>query len=275
MKKTNTLPALLATVALAIPTANAATVLYSSNFSGSSGTNLNGTAVITSGATLAQHAQYGTSATETWTASTLFKADGSFARGSGANNPVNRASGTLFFDPQNGYVYTLTMTTNFAVVAGVNDWFATGFFMQDNYSAATQIANGATVWALTRPGSTNVNGDQVAHYNLAGGPNSPAVAMLAEDITAPSTITIVLDTTAGTGNWSASYYAGAVSVSNLLRTVADLNAVDIDGVGIGVSLDSATVSTGKFQSFELSVVPEPSVSILCGLGGLALLRRRR
>jgi hypothetical protein len=275
MEKTYTLPALLATVALAIPTANAATVLYSSNFSGSSGTNLNGTAVITSGATLAQHAQFGTSATETWTASTLFKADGSFAHSGSVDTTNHRASGTLFFDPQNGYVYTLTMTTNHSVISSSNDWFATGFFMQDNYSGAMQVANGATVWALTRPGSTNVNGDQVAHYNLAGGANLSAVTMLAEDITAPSTITIVLDTTLGTGNWSASYYAGAVSVSNLLRTVADLNAVDIDGVGIGVGLDTSTVPSGRFQSFELSVVPEPSAAILCGLGGLALLRRRR
>jgi hypothetical protein len=146
--------------------------------------------------------------------------------------------------------------------------------MQNNYSGTVNAANGGTVWALTRPGSTNANGDQVAHYNLAGGANPPTPpAMLAEQTTAPSTLTIVLDTTLGTGNWSATYSVG----NSVLRTVADLNAVDIESVGIGAGLETSATynNANRFQSFELSVVPEPSATILLGLGSLTLLRRRR
>jgi hypothetical protein len=240
-------------LSLAIPNAKASLVLYSSTFTGPSGTDLHGTAVTTSGATAAQHAQYGTSATATWSAAARLKADGSFVHnGMGYNsttNTVNRASGTLLFDPQDGYVYTLTMTTNYVAIAPITDWFAMGFFMQPNYTGAIQVANGATVWALTRPGSGNTNGDQVAHYNLAGGTGAQGAPSASEVTTAPSTLKIVLNTTAGTGNWSATYYVNDA----VLATKADLNAVDIDAVGIGVGLDAASFSGGKFQSFELSV----------------------
>ena len=257
-EKTSQITTLLATLVLAIPTANASLVLYSSTFSGSSETDLNGTAVNASGATGAQHTQYGTSATATWSAATSLKADGSFVHTPLANNAANRVSGTLPFAPQNGHVYTLTMTTNHAVAAGIADWFATGFFMQPGYSGMTHATNGATVWALTRPGSGNSNGDQVAHYNLSGGAGSVGAPSASEDTTAPSTLTIILDTTGGTGNWSATYHVG----NDVLASVADLNAVDIESVGIGVTIDQATFSGGKFQSFELSVAGDETAPVI-------------
>jgi hypothetical protein len=272
MIKTKHLPALLATLALANPAANAAIMLYSSTFSGSSGTNLNTTAVTTSGATGSQHTLYGTSASAAWSAATRFKADGSFTH-TGTVSTLNRGSATLPFTPQNGFVYTLKMTTNYAVLAPNTDWFATGFFMQNNYSGTVNAANGGTVWALTRPGSGNANGDQVAHFNLAGGAGAQGAPSASEDTSAPSTLTIVLDTTAGTGNWSATYSVG----NDVLASVADLNAVDIESVGIGAGLETSATynNANRFQSFELSVVPEPSATILLGLGSLTLLRRRR
>ncbi|MCU0795051.1 MAG: PEP-CTERM sorting domain-containing protein [Akkermansiaceae bacterium] len=259
---------ILSTMVLAAPTASASIVLYSSSFGGSSGTNLNGTALTTSGATGAQHALYGTSASATWSAATAFKADGSFA--DGGTDTTSRSSATIAFTPQNGYVYQMQMTTNLADNLTSDPFHLVGFFMASGYTGNPNAAGGATVWALTRPGTPTI-ADQVAHFALAGGAGN--VGQLAEDSTAPSTLRITLDTTGGTGNWSATYHVGNGSGGfNLLGSVADLGAVDIESVGIGVyNRDFAH----NFQSFELSVIPEPSTAILGGLGFVVLLRRRR
>jgi hypothetical protein len=262
----------LAVLVLAAPAANASIVLYSSSFGGSSGTNLNGTAVTTSGATGAQHIQYGTSASAAWSAATAFKADGSFVQSGAFNSTANRVSATIAFTPQNGYVYNLTMTTGFTQVPVVAEaaFHALGYFETSGYTGNINSATGAGVWALTRPGDTTAV-DQVAHYNVTGGAGN--VGQLAEDTTAPSTLRITLDTTGGAGNWAATYYVGDGSGGfNLLGSAADLNAVAIGSVGIGVYNADGTAN---FQSFELSVVPEPSAALLGSLGMLALLRRRR
>ena len=233
-------------------------VLYSTSFVGSGGANLNGQAVTTSGATPAQHALFGTSATATWTAATKLKADGTYTHTSAANTTEN-ASGTLPFTPRNGYLYTLAMTTDVNFTGTLNQgWFASGFLMQPGYSGAAATAGGATVWALTRPGNTDptVN-DQVAHYNLAGG--AGARTLSTEDSSAPTTLRLILDTTRGTGNWSAHYFAG----QELLASVADLEAVDIESVGIAVNLRNP--NPGRFQSFELSVAGEDPTAPLITL----------
>jgi hypothetical protein len=262
----------LAAFLLAVPAANASIVLYSSSFAGSSGTNLNGTTVTTSGATGAQHTQYGTSASATWTATTAFKANGSFVESGAFNSTANRVSATLVFTPQNGFVYNLTMTTSFTQVPTVGEaaFHSVGYFETAAFSGNINSATGSGVWALTRPGDTTTV-DQVAHYNVTGGAGN--VGQLAEDPTAPSTLRITLDTTGGAGNWAATYYVGNGSGGfNLLGSVADLNAVTIGSVGIGVyNADGAA----NFQSLELSVVPEPSAMLLSGLGMLGFLRRRR
>ena len=269
MKSTKLLS--LATFALAAPAANAAAImLYSSSFAGSSGVNLNTTAVTTTGATAAQHTQYGTSISAAWTAATNFKANGSFT--DGGTDAASRASATLGFTPQNGYVYNVTMTTNLVDNVTSDPFHIVGFFMAPNYTGSANTAGGATVWALTRVGFPGFV-DQVAHYLLAGGQGNFNPTNTVEDTTAPSTLRITLDTTGGTGNWAATYYVGdGAGGFNSIGSVADLGAVDIESVGIGVYNRDQNYN---FQSFELSVVPESSAALLGGLGFLALLRRRR
>lgn len=261
----------LGILALAAPGANAAIVLYSSGFGGSAATNLNGTAVTTSGATLAQHAQYGTNASASWSAATNFKANGNFDH-TAASGTTQSFSGTLAFTPQNGHVYQLSMTTDVDFTAPKQvGWFASGFFENSAYTgAATSAGGGGTVWMLTRPGDPTVGfSDQVAHYNPTAGTGAQTFDPLAENTSAPSTLTIVLDTTGGTGNWSARYYVG----STLAASVADLGAVTISSVGIAANLRED--NPARFQSFELSVIPEPSAAMIGGLGLMVLLRRRR
>lgn len=244
----------LAAFALGVLETNADIVLYSSSFDGAGGTNLNGTPTITSGATAAQHAQYGTSATATWSAATAFKTDGSFAESGAYNSTANRTSATLVFTPQDGYVYNLTLTTSFTQLPNPAEaaFHAVGFLETSGYTGNINSSTGAAVWALTRPGDPGSD-DQVAHYNASGGAgNKNAIPTTVEDTTAPSTLRITLDTTGGSGNWSATYHVGNGSGGfTQLASVADLNAVNIGSVGIGVyNADGAA----KFQSFELSVV---------------------
>jgi hypothetical protein len=256
---------ILAGLALAAGAVRADVALYSSTFRGSSGANLHGQPVDTSGATASQHARYGTRVSATWAADWKFKADGSFAFAGAAAD--NRRGASIPFTPQNGYEYTLRMTTDFAATAAGQGWYATGYFMAPHYAMNINLDGGATVWALTRPGETMAGqADQAAHFELTGGTGVQSAARGSwEDTTAPSTLSIVLDTTGGTGNWSARYYAGEVAPANLMAEVADLNDVHIESVGIGVSLTSA--STGRFQSFALRVAEPAGAMRLHDRGG--------
>ena len=244
----------LAVFTLGVTEANADIVLYSASFGGALGSTLNGQAVDTSGATGAQHTLFGTSTSATWSAAAKFKADGSYAESGSNNSPTgnNRNSASILFTPQNGYVYNLTVTSSFTQISPAA-FHAVGFFMAPNYTGSPNTAGGMTVWALTRPGDASFD-DQTAHYHVTGGATGiPAnVGTGNLDTTAASTLRITLDTTLGAGDWKATYHVGNGSGGfNLLGSVADLNAVDIESVGIGVYNGDGSAN---FQSFELSVV---------------------
>jgi len=272
MKRTtaNALPFFAAVVvALSAGTAAqaASIVLYSTDFTTGSG-DLNGESVVTSGATAAQHTQYGTNAGETWTAGSGFNADGTYTW-DGNNN--FRQSATLSFTPQDGYVYTLTMTTDYAYNATSAGWHATGFFATDNYTGQPTVNGGPSVWALTRPGrdaALSENNDQTTFLDANGGTGGGVSGVF--DATAPSTLTIVLDTTLGAGDWSAEYFVSGSSV----RTESDLDATAIQSVGIAALYNGA--DTAAFQSLEFSVnvIPTPA-AMPAGLAMLGMFAARR
>lgn len=260
MMNTKTAFSLAAAAALTAGSAQASIVLYSTDFTIGTGL-LNGKVVDTSGATTAQHAQYGTTENEAWTAGSLFQADGTYDGVS--NSSTTRLSATLSFTPQNGYVYELSYTSNFANGTNGNGWHAGGFFAANNYTANVLADGAGSVWGLT---GTN----QTLFLDLNGGNNDRVgTNVIVNGSTTPTTLTFILDTTGGTGDWSAEWFVNGTSH----RTVADLNAVQIKSVGIGALYFEA--GTAAFQSFELSVIPEPSSTMLIGLGGLMLALRRR
>jgi hypothetical protein len=137
---------------------NADIILYSSSFGGSSATNLQGQAVVTSGATSSEHIHYGTSASATWSANTRFKADGSTAGASGT-------SATLGFTPQNGHVYNLTVTTSFVQLATAS-FHAMGYFKTSGFTGNINSATGSQVWALTRPGDASFDNQEIGRAHV-------------------------------------------------------------------------------------------------------------
>lgn len=87
---------------------------------------------------------------------------------------------------------------------------------------------------------------------------------------------VVLDTTGGTGNWTATWFAKNSSDTtftevrvNTLLTSVDITSVGFAVAGSGVSAD--------LHSFTLTAVPEPAhyTAFLGTFAALYLIRRRR
>ena len=78
------------------------------------------------------------------------------------------------------------------------------------------------------------------------------------------TVDIVSNISGGGGGYNQTYTVNDHSTSVFTYTAA--------GFLIGGSSSADQVD---FSNFSYSVIPEPSALLLCGLGGLLLLRRRR
>ena len=186
---------------------------------------------------------------------------------------TGRASDLLLlpFSPVSGFEYTLTATVR-RPDDGSNGWINVGFFdvgVFDQNSKPSALSD-AFIWQLFNP-DTGAN-DVVAHYNPSGGStivgnfNGIGPGGTAE-------LSIVLDTTGGSGNWTASYFVDGteyVSEQNIAASVES----QLNGVGIGT--DQGGDDGIRADSFELTQIPEPSVAALAlgGLAGVLALRRR-
>jgi hypothetical protein len=229
-----------------------AVVIYYDDFSGTSGTDLAGTAPdIRPGS-------------ETWALGTgdtavpaeRWKADGSVL---GSSSGGGGAGGILPFTPSAGNVYELSVQLNPTTTDGSGDWLAMGFLD----SAGSMPATGAP-WAFKRGDSGSPAFETVS---LLG----PGVSGLASEGVpsgaqpSPTDFRIVLDTTPAL--WTVEWFIDGSSV----RTDTYASNPSITHVGI-FRFESVA---GSVDNFQLTQVPEPGTLALVGIGLVAMTYRRR
>ena len=202
------------------------TTLYAEDFAGPA-TNLNGVLPDT------------TVAGATWTAPATadFRADGSLQL-------ANAVTAYFPLSPANGFVYTLKAQIAQGG-ADTNTWVAFGFLRSPPNTGA--IHTGATangiIWALTRNDSVNPN--QVLHENVNGGTGLVASG---DFVTGAATVTmsLVLDTTGGSGHWNYGWSVNGTVVTNRALSASFESALG----GVGIAKHSS-YSPHAFKAFSL------------------------
>jgi len=215
----------MAGLALATTSANAGEI-YSDDFSGSAAADLHGTTPdVTTGG-------------ETWVARSVYKADGSFSWESFATM-------SLAFTPVDGRVYTLD--AKFENLTG-NHWVQFGFG-NGQPSVAANPNWSSRAWHLLRVAEDTSNAHNTGLTNITGLAAWSALGLLR--YSEPLDARVVLDTTAGTNNWKATWYAKADSDATYTEVRGATLLANEDINSVGVSLFN-TNKSGKLLSFSLS-----------------------
>lgn len=247
-----------ATLTIGTSATAAVTTIYSHDFSGGTA-QLNGASV--------------TTGVGTWVANSVVTQAGVTGAGEG--------SALLPFDPVIGEIYTLSLDVNHS---GGSAWVGLGFARDALGSVGASLAGERFTnnpegisWFLYRDDSVTV-GDVADDIQIFGGlrtANGIADTNTAAYVSGVSqTLTIVIDTAGDGSSFTADYFVEGVSLlssgpATISQNIDDLNfaGITIDGSGASHTIDNFSLTSG--------VVPEPSIFALVGLGGLALLRRRR
>lgn len=249
MKGNHCLKAVIAFLAsFAISASASAVTLYFDDFSGSSGDSLIGTTPDT------------TVGANTWTGSSVWRADGSF----NYISDQTVKSAVLSFTPVAGNIYTLSANVSITQDNGLLLYFGnsnTGVFggtpSTDN-TAGIRVDSFGTTQVQLKYSDKDADGE---FTSLPGTFPQPGLAQ------------IVLDTS--TPTWSAYYSYNGSS----LGSVSNIVPGNIDSVGVSINWFNTTNPTGIVDNFTLTVepVPEPSSHLLlmAGLGASFLLIRRR
>jgi len=177
-----------------------------------------------------------------WTGANLINLDGN------TNNPTSGAV-SLAFTPQSGFIYDLTATIN--VTAANGSWLGLAF----------NPVNTTYGWldAIPRsPAALRTSGWQIWPQGL-------------NDLQTSNNIRVRLDTTAA--QWTTSQFQGGIQIGSTFTYAPAANPTIAF-----VSLVSEGLAVGSVSAFELTGVPEPSTSVLLGLGAACVLfglRRRK
>jgi hypothetical protein len=162
---------------------------------------------------------------------------------------------TLAFTPVNGLVYTLDASIT---VAGDGNWIALGFVNGQSASAdpaLNRFIDHDTVGKAWMLKSGNGSGSALLG-NTTGTTSNVAWASGVPSGAGNFDMRIVLDTTGGTGAWTATWYAKESSQTSYteVRSTATLLAENITSVGLA---KSNTGVTGSVTSFSLTSVGTP------------------
>jgi len=220
-----------------------AAVIFSEDFGGTSA-DLNGSAPdVAPGA-------------ETWVAGAWLNQDGSI-------DPA-RGTATLAFTPENGNIYTLD--ASLTSVTGDNNWFGVGFAEGQDTSASSRFTSPPVTgraWMLFR-GDASSSANQALLGSTSGGGTDSATdwTTYANQSGGDMDLRVVLDTSFGAGNWTATWYAKKPTDGNYfeIRPATPLLDEAINSVGFASS--NGTVD-GNITNFSLTAEPYagPYVSV--------------
>lgn len=238
-----------APIAAALTMQASGAIIIQDDFSGDSGTNLNGQAADVGG---------------TWTADSLFKADGSYTTASNFDRSGYIALPSAL---QLNTVYTLAVTLD----SQSGTFFYAGLHSNTvDTSRAAQIQN---------PGSLSLEFDAI---NNADGINSKLHTLVSNGTgtgpyvenryftgTYSTNLSMVINTGSDLSTASVEFFINGVSQGTINHDVTGL-----DTLVIGNELGSGGTDIGSI-TFSSEAIPEPSSAALLGLAGVALVLRRR
>ncbi|BCX47820.1 neuraminidase [Haloferula helveola] len=190
-----------------------------------------------------------------WTASSHFNRDGSTGDGPG--------SATLPFTPVDGRVYALDARyVELSAVPGDTDWFAVGFVNGQSAASGTndRFITGNVVgvaWALARGDFNLTNNNTFLGTGQTGSGNHGIPDGLGWSLSPAENavdLRVVLDTTAGAGNWTATFYAKRPVETDytLIRATEPLLSGAAIGA-VGLARSNPGVS-GMVESFSLTLI---------------------
>lgn len=216
-----------------------ASVLFSEDFSGGNA-DLNGSTPDS------------TTGGAAWVASANFNQDGSIDQGTG--------SATLAFTPANGFVYNLD--ASISGVSGDGDWFALGFANGQSALSTTndRFISGnvvGTAWILMKGDASGSANSSFLGLGTPGTGNHGLTSQAAwaaltnENPGGDIDLRIVLDTSGGTGTWTATWFAKrpADVTYTEVRPATAMLTESCNAVGLAISNEGVF---GTIQSFSLS-----------------------
>lgn len=212
-------------------------IIYSDDFSGSGSTVLAG---------LAPDIRPGS---ETWIASSnspTWLANGAITGGGLARNAW------LPFVPQSGEVYRLSLSID-VTNNTLGNWMALGFSPSNTTEQAFGANANAAPWVFKR----GPNGGTAYQVVSGLGPGNSGFGTLGSGFSGSTQILIELDTRQP--NWTAEWF---VDGNSLRGPVAYDTNPTINYVGFGRDGDAV----GSVSSFQLVMVPEPSMLVLAAVG---------
>lgn len=251
----------LALCGLALPLVGQ--TLISHDFGGSGSADLDGVAADLYDSSAAELSS--AAGADQWQANSIYKANGDV--NPGAPTSTTQGGAYLPFVPQVGKIYEITATFTFNPNGADNEFIGFGFSRDNDINDNLQDSLDGFSWIVQR----GINGSPGRYFHGAGAFGGDNFTVTRNT---PQTFSVLLNATdPDSTKWSGEGYLNGTLVGSF-ATPANGNPGFIDYVALTKNVGDVS---GNFDSFEVSIIPEPSATglIFGGLTGLLLLRRRR
>lgn len=204
---------------------------------------------------------------DTWTSSSYFGDDGSYDALQTLQRSGHLNLGSYLNDAKGTYDGTFELTATISEVTGAGDWLSLGFNTVNTPTVSASFTSAGIGTMIYR-----VNGD----IDMFGGQGT-ANEVAADDVTysGPRTLTVSLDLTSA-GGYNGTSNFGTVTFSDSVAGEFGSYTYTSDVNFGSIYLSGSNIVSGSWDELTLTqVIPEPSSTALLGLGGLALMLRRK